>query len=175
MEKTRPKRNIAFKSISFVLLPFILLSCDGGNKRKNSFLAGSFEGIPESEPNITCHFTVKEISQVAYLNAKGLNVVQDMWDFRYYLLSFWTIDENEVRKNYDFINLKDSLPTVKALPISYEDDNGSRIHPCGTWDGRPLHTSMIGLSCYSISVFEAPGKLAEFACTVALCMKGEYV
>lgn len=129
MEKTRQiSETIIGTSILFII-SLCLLSCDGGNKRTNAFVAGIFEGIAEENKSISTHLVVNEINENDYLNAAGINVVQDSWNLKYYSLEFHIVDSEGTTTNYDFVNLRDLHPKVKAQPIYYKSDSCVDIIP----------------------------------------------
>lgn len=170
MEKTRPiNKTIIGTSILFVA-SLCLLSCDGGNKRKNAFVAGTFEGVAKENENISTHLVVTEINEDDYSNADGINVVQDAWNLKYYNLKFHAIDQNGIRTDYDFVNLRDSHPTVTAQPIYYKSDSCIDIGPWGLYDGELAPKSS---NYYAIYVFEMGEKYRSVKFHSFLYPKGE--
>ncbi len=152
MEKTRPiNKTIAGVSSVLFVASLCLLSCDGGNKRKNAFVAGIFEGVIEEDESISTHLVVTEIDENDYSSANGMNVVQDLWNLKYYSLEFHAIDDGGIRTNYDFVNLRDIHPKVKAQPIYYTGDGCLDIIPWGLYDGELASKSY---NYYGVGIFK---------------------
>lgn len=94
--------------------------------RRNYFVEGTFSGINVKNENETVFLIVKEISKKEYQAANGIDVVKDEYKKNYFLLTCYY--ENEEGTNYyHFVNLKSY-----GTPISYEDNNKSRITPFHT-------------------------------------------
>lgn len=107
----------------------VLTGCFVTDKRRNYMVAGNFGGINRVNKDETCFLVLKKIGGEEYQKANGKNVIQDFVLKDYYSLDFYCVNSNGEKKTYDFLNLTDRFPNVKAQPVSYIDDNGYTFDP----------------------------------------------
>ncbi len=128
-------------SYVFVLVPILLTSCFGVNHRINKMHEGVHDGMikdpltMETIPSTsTFVLTVTKISNDEYVNASGLNVVEDaLENGQYYLLQFVETLENGEVEHLNFYNLHDERPEDYTDHVGYCDDNGNIMSPTGEY------------------------------------------
>ncbi len=121
------KKIIAIFIMIFTLS--FLSSCV--NKRINYIEAGAFVGTNEEDPSEKFYLNVTEITENDYLNANGLNVIEDQVRDGFYRIEFYTINLENEKTVYNFYNLRDAYNGATGTPIAYEDDNDSWFKPQG--------------------------------------------
>ena len=126
---------------TFFLVPILLTSCFGVNRRINKMHEGDYDGVikdpltRETIPSTsTFVLTVTKVSSEEFVNASGLNVVEDALESgKYYLLQFVETLENGDVEHLNFYNLHDEHPEDYTDPVGYCDDNGNIMSPTGEY------------------------------------------
>ena len=108
------------------LVILCLGSCIAQNmKHRFYFVEGKFLGINKKNTEEIFYFIVSEISENEYKISKGINVVNDVFKKKYYMLElYYIIGENNEKNYITFSNLRYAHYNN---PTHYEDDNGYTI------------------------------------------------
>ena len=131
-----------------------LSSCHTQNNRFNYIIAGIYEGTDQYNPAISSHITIEEIDEEIYLASRGINVIQDQINFKYYCLDFYLILNTGEKRAYTFTNLKDAYNKSIKVPIAYKDDNNLWFSP-------------------HLSVHGRTRELIDYSCSVTLTDSGD--
>ena len=111
---------------SFIVMSTLLVSCI--NRKNQFFTEGIFTGIYD---DISYYLEINRITDEEYMNAKGINVVEDVVltnKDNKFKIKLYYYEDNQILE-IDFKNLRDDNPNSKAQPINYVDDNSWNIAP----------------------------------------------
>lgn len=148
-----PKKLISFFVASIAIC--LLSSCV--SKRNNVIVAGYYYGVDSRDSTISCELFISEISEDDFLNANGINVVEDGINGIFYSLNCIVRLPNNDVKYVDFIDLKDAHDGATGTPISYVDDNDNWLTPSTSMNGEPLSNQecyySIDLNSYDFDLF----------------------
>ncbi len=120
-------KNISFISVSLVTL-LTLGFCKGPNRKTNYFVPGNYVGTNKDDETDIYYLRVESITEEAYKNYNGVNVVEDVVKSGYYYLNLYQLDDLNNKKETTFTNLKDYTKTL-ARPVIYKDENRYWVWP----------------------------------------------
>jgi len=120
-------KNVSFITVSLATLLSLAL-CKGPNRKTNYFVPGNYVGANEKNEEDIYYLRVESITEEAYIEFNGINVVEDIAKGGYYYLDLYKLDESNNKIVTTFINLEDYNVTT-AMPIKYADKNGNSIRP----------------------------------------------
>ena len=145
-------------------LSLFLTSCEiwhgwGTRNRKIDYMFECFFKLKQGDKSY--FLKVSEISKNEYDTSNGVNVVDDFVyrkkDPKYYLIQFYSSpDDNpysDIVCSYNFINLEEASPDVKAEPICYKDCNDNLFSPKSA-SRESLHGYLITYDKEYFSFFE---------------------
>lgn len=104
----------------------ILSSCI--NRKTSYFIKGAFVSEPKSG---NYYLEMNAIAKEQYDLANKHNVIEDtvLSKDKYFIINFYTYDDDGEILKINFHDLKDSYSKTKAIPIGYIDSNGIVIQP----------------------------------------------
>lgn len=117
------------KLIGLLVVSAMSLLCSCSSKRTNIIVSGSYSGADSKNPSLSCELSVNRISKDVYLEADGINTVEDGINGNFYSLNCVVRLADGGVKTIDFVHLKDAYGGAKGTPVSYVDDHDNWLTP----------------------------------------------